>query len=151
MTIRRMLREVHFVGGAGHIAHLAALCPACGFEHSFSVDLEGHGRHTGNDVWTFDGDYGNPTFSPSMLSNRDKVDEHHPLCHSFLEDGAWRFLGDCSHEMAGQSVPMIPPEPDATFERRHGWHLYPWTDDEGKPLPLKPELQLMGDNDGDQG
>ena len=68
--IKGMLREVYFHSGgdpdARVIAHLAALCPACGFEHSFSVDLEGHGLHT-NDVWSFNGDYDKPTFNPSML------------------------------------------------------------------------------------
>ena len=33
---------------------------------------------------------------------------------------------------------MIAPAPNMTYERRHGWHLYPWCDDEGKPL--KTEL-----------
>ena len=69
-----------------------------------------------------------------MLSNRNRGDEHKPICHSWLHDGVWQFLGDCTHAMAGQSVPMIPPEPGATFQRRHGWHLYPWTDDEGNPV-----------------
>ena len=96
------------------------------------VDLEGHGKHHG-DVWTFNGDYETPTFSPSMGFNLRSQEEHHPRCHSFLRDGVWQFLGDCSHTMARQHVPMIPPEPDATFERRHGWHLFPWTDDDGKP------------------
>ena len=98
---------------------------------AFRVDLEGHGKW--DSVWSFNGNYDAPTFSPSMLANKGRQEEHHPICHSFLENGVWRFLGDCTHDMAGQRVPMIPPEPDATFERRHGWHLFPWTDDEGKP------------------
>ena len=133
--IRGMLREVYWYSGVDPdervVAHLDALCPACGFEHSFRVDLDGHGKHTS--VWEFNGDYDSPTFSPSMLANKDRMQEHHPICHSFLRDGIWQFLGDCTHEMAGQHVPMIPPDPDATFEKRHGWHLFPWTDDEGKP------------------
>ena len=142
MTIKGMLRESYFYGGEGDVAYLDALCPACGFEHSFGVDLEGHGRHKDKDVWTFDGDYDKPTFSPSMLSNQGEVQAGHPVCHSFLRDGVWQFLGDSSHGMAGQSIPMIPPEVDATFQRRHGWHLFPWTDDEGNPKE---------GNDGDQG
>ena len=133
--IRGMLREVYFHSGgdpeARVIAHLDALCPACGFEHSFAVDLEGHGKHT-NQIWSFNGDYDNPTFTPSMLSNRGQREEHHPICHSFVRHGMWQFLGDCTHNMAKYHVPMIPPDPDATFEKRHGWHLFPWTDDEGK-------------------
>ena len=76
-----------------------------------------------------------PTFSPSI--HLDGQQEHHPRCHSFLQDGIWRFLGDCTHEMANQNVPMIPPEPDASFQRRHGWHLFPWTDDDGNPKGAK--------------
>ena len=131
-----MLREVYWhnsvASGSAVIASLSALCPACGFEHSFSVDFERRGHHT-NYVWEFNGDYDKPTFSPSILSNKDKWQKHHPVCHSFLKEGVWQFLGDCTHEMANQHVPMIPPDPDMSFQRRHGWHLFPWTDDEGKP------------------
>ena len=134
--IRGMLREAYWrrraEDGGDVVANLSALCPACGFEHSFRVDFEGHGQH-GKDVWTFNGDYDKPTFSPSMGANLHRSQEHYPICHSFLRDGVWQFLGDCTHAMAGQHVPMIPPEPDATFQKRHGWHLFPWTDDEGKP------------------
>ena len=135
--IRGMLRETYFYSGgepdARVLASLSALCPACGFEHSFNVDLEGHGKHV-NDTWSFNGDYDKPTFTPSMVSNQGQQKEHHPICHSFVREGMWQFLGDSTHSMAGQRVPMIPPEPNATFQRRHGWHLYPWTDDEGLPL-----------------
>ena len=133
MAIKGMLREIFFSGNDGEMAELAALCPACGFEHNFRVDLEGHGKWKDN-VWTFDGNYDAPTFSPSMLSNQSQIQKEHPVCHSFVRNGEWQYLGDCTHEMAGQTVPMIPPDPDATFEKQHGWHLYPWTDDEGKPV-----------------
>ena len=117
------------------IAHLDAFCPACDFVHSFNVDLDGHGRWDGKPMWTFDGNYDSQTFAPSMLANKGQVDAHHPVCHSFLRNGAWEFLGDCTHAMAGQKVPMIPPDPDMSFERRHGWHLYPWCD----PVTGKPK------------
>ena len=133
MAIRGMLRKTLWYKD-DRVASLSALCPACGFEHSFNVNLYGDGpaqQHT----WEFDGNYDSPTFSPSMLSNKEQIDSHHPLCHSFVKAGVWEFLADCTHEMAGQEVPMIPPVPDMTFERRHGWHLYPWCDPEtGKPL-----------------
>ena len=135
--IRGMLRETFWYSGDPdpQVASLSALCPACGFEHGFNVDLVGHGKWSADSpVWSFDGNYDLPTFSPSMLANRDKLYEHHPVCHSFLRAGVWEFLGDCTHEMAGQNVPMIPPEEGASFNRRHGWHLFPWTDDEGNPL-----------------
>ena len=133
--IRGMLRETYFHSGGDPdkrvVATLDALCPACDFEHSFAIDSSE--RSAGRDIWGFNGDYDKPTFSPSMLSNRDRVDGHKPVCHSFLREGVWEFLGDCTHAMAGQHVPMISPDADMSFQRRHGWHLYPWTDDEGKP------------------
>ena len=119
------------------IAHLDAFCPACDFVHSFNVDLDGHGKHQPERLWTFNGDYDKPTFRASMLANRDRVDPHHPLCHSFLTDGVWKYLGDCTHAMAGQEVPVPPPDPDMGFERRHGWHLYPWCD----PITGKPRKE----------
>ena len=130
--IRGMLREDYFYSGGDPepkvvLAVLAALCPACGFEHSFNVDLVGHGKHT-RAVWSFNGDYDKPTFTPSMGANLHHFQEHHPVCHSFVRDGMWQFLGDCTHDMANHHVPMIPPDPDMSFERRHGWHLFPKED-----------------------
>ena len=29
-------------------------------------------------------------------------------CHSFVRSGHWEFLGDCTHPLAGQTVPMVP-------------------------------------------
>ena len=131
--IRGMLREIFWYGEEGQVASLAALCPACGFEHSFNVDLESHGKWTDDQsVWTFNGNYDCPTFSPSIVANLHRQKEYHPVCHSFLKNGIWEYLNDSSHNMAGQNVPMVVPDPDATFEKRHGWHLFPWTDDEGR-------------------
>lgn len=125
MAIKGMLRENHWRGDEGEVAHLAALCPACGFEHEFRVDLTGNGiwQRNGGDVWTFDGDWDKPTFHPSMGANLHNYESRHPRCHSYLENGRWRFLSDCSHELAGQTVDMVPPDPGMTWQQRHGWHL----------------------------
>ena len=134
MAIRGMLREV-VQHKDGLLAMLCALCPACGFEHSFRVDLVGHGHWKSKDIWMLNGNYDSPTFQPSMLANKAQAISQHPICHSFVTEGVWVFLGDCTHAMAGQRVPMIPMDPDMNFERRHGWHLYPWCDPEtGKPV-----------------
>ena len=101
------------------IVLIGALCPACGIEHNLRVDAEywadDHRRavargYTGPEKkpWIFNGDYQRPTFSPSILANKDRHDPDRPLCHSFLENGHWRFLADCTHDLAGQTVPMIP-------------------------------------------
>ena len=48
--------------------------------------------------------------SPSMLKKSSFWNEglqvDTPIvCHSFLEKGVWRFLGDCTHEHAGEKMP----------------------------------------------
>lgn len=32
------------------------------------------------------------------------------VCHCFIVAGQWQFLGDCTHELAGQTVdlPLLP-------------------------------------------
>lgn len=90
-------------------------CPACKRGHNFD------GR------WTFNGNVEKPTFMPSMLVNRDRWEppvtpenmdewERKPweqtkvtkICHSFVTDGQIQFLGDCTHELAGKTVPLEP-------------------------------------------
>ena len=88
------------------IVLLGAHCPACNMEHGFRVDAEYWARD-GKDVWIFDGDWERPTFQGSMLSNK-RGWPGYPTCHSFVEDGQWRFLADCTHDLAGQTVPMVP-------------------------------------------
>lgn len=110
------------------IAGLQAFCPACDFEHCFNIDVDGHGNWNPSDrpKWEFDGNFESPTFAPSMLANRDGFDEHHPICHSFLEGGKWNYLDDCSHAMAGVKGVEVPaPNPEHSFQRQHGFHLYP--------------------------
>lgn len=134
--IKGKLRISKFYSGDDYspIGILSAYCSACDFEHGFRVDLEGHGKWSEEQSpWTFDGNYDNPTFSPSMLANKNNIDKYHPICHSFLENGKWKYLKDSTHHLAEQTVDMIPPDPDVSFERQHGWHLYPYCDDEGKP------------------
>ena len=37
-----------------------------------------------------------------MLANDgNRVDEHHPICHSFLTDGKWEYLNDCTARHGG--------------------------------------------------
>ena len=93
---------------------LAFWCPGCE-----QVDNDGH-RHRGLHMlpvnstwktpsWGFDGNLDAPTLSPSILtrSGPDGVN----VCHSFLRAGVFEFLGDCTHQYAGQQV-SIPDLPD---------------------------------------
>lgn len=65
-------------------------CPACDAPHSF------------DDRWTLSGTHEAPSFMPSMLVH--EYAGSHARCHSFLKDGVWQFLGDCTHSSAGQHV-----------------------------------------------
>ena len=66
-------------------------CPGCKMNHSF------------DSRWTFNGNVDKPTFSPSLLVHSDG---YHKKCHSFVREGKIQFLGDCEHELAGQTVDM---------------------------------------------
>lgn len=69
-------------------------CPAC--DDPVRID----------DTWGWNGDLARPTFTPSILTRFTMRGCEH-VCHSFLTDGIWHFLGDCTHDKAGQDVPMV--------------------------------------------
>ncbi|MDP2275274.1 MAG: DUF6527 family protein [Archangium sp.] len=93
-------------------------CP-CGDTHAINAK-----------TWTISGTEERPTFAPSVLIRsghhvpRDPgapescwctYAKEHPeeklpfgcyLCHSFVRDGMVQFLGDCTHPLAGQTVPL---------------------------------------------
>lgn len=98
-------------------------CPGCGHSHEISSG------------WQCNGDQELPTISPSILvtsghyaSNWKQGDAcwctyyaEHPedaadnekasrfacgVCHSFVTEGKIRFLQDCSHALAGQTVDL---------------------------------------------
>jgi len=89
-----------------HLAHEASGlymfgCPGCGCAHGFYTMP--HKNHAGNPgpVWEFNGDLERPTFKPSLLVNGSEPESR---CHLFMRDGRIQFLGDCHHELAGQTV-----------------------------------------------
>jgi hypothetical protein len=59
-----------------------------------------------NSTWGWNGDLERPTFTPSILT-RFTMQGQERVCHSFLTDGVWHFLGDCTHALAGQDAPMV--------------------------------------------
>lgn len=88
-------------------------CPGCNQAHHVTVD--------GSRGWTFTGGGDRPTFSPSILVKGTVpiTDEEHAIimqggtvepkplvCHSFITDGRIRFLDDCTHALAGQTVDL---------------------------------------------
>lgn len=97
-------------------------CPGCQSTHQV---------HVGPGGWGFNGDLSKPTFTPSVLvrsghymperksdrcwctfnaEREAKGEKPAPFrcthCHSFVTDGQIQFLGDCSHALAGQTVPL---------------------------------------------
>lgn len=86
---------------------LAFWCPGCeemcgSGLHLLPVNTDKH-----SPAWTWDGNLEAPTLSPSILTGRDTP----RICHSFLKNGIFEFLSDCTHKFANQHIP-IPDLPD---------------------------------------
>lgn len=89
-------------------------CPGCGSAHGVWVGTGSGPR------WTWNADVDAPTFRPSILVRWDHwVPPWTPenpdpgpqsmvseVCHSYVTDGQIQFLGDCTHALAGQTVPL---------------------------------------------
>lgn len=71
-------------------------CPGCEEAHCIRVE--------GETAWGYNGNEAAPTFTPSILVNRDSFNPGQPVCHSFVTDGRIQFLSDCTHTLAGQTV-----------------------------------------------
>jgi hypothetical protein len=85
--------------------HVAYWCQGCEGVHSIRVNAEG------KPSWTWDGNVDAPTFSPSVLvtySGTDAGEDDAPpeVCHTFINAGMVQFLGDCTHQFAGQTLPL---------------------------------------------
>ena len=74
-------------------------CPGCEIPHGINCG-DGHGQ-----LWSFNGDVNNPTFSPSVLVDFTYgAEKKREVCHSFVRNGKIEFLSDCTHELAGKIV-----------------------------------------------
>ena len=59
----------------------------------------------GTNCWNWNGDVEKPTIRPSVLTD---FRPHDPLVnHIWITDGQVIFLGDCSHELAGQTLDLL--------------------------------------------
>ena len=77
-------------------------CPGCKSAHSFTVP-----------PWTYNDDPIKPTVRASILVRavKDAASDPTPTrCHLFVTDGKIKFLGDCTHDLAGTEVDMMPFE-----------------------------------------
>lgn len=77
----------------------AAYCPGC---------EEYHIVYSG---WQFDGNYNAPTFTPSLrVTGYSENFERDFVCHSFITNGEWHFLGDCTHDLKNTKAPLRDEE-----------------------------------------
>lgn len=91
-------------------SHVSFWCPGCDEPHQVTI--------AGAAPWGFNGDYDQPTFTPSYLTWSDpkpNIDpEYDPTgkyrngfrCHSYIKDGSIEFLTDCTHTLAGKTVEL---------------------------------------------
>lgn len=92
-------------------------CPGCDMAHRPMI-VGAHGdvplSHDGSGsgpVWDWNGrDDEGFGISPSLLVRGGTPGPAggEGVCHSFLKNGLWEFLGDSTHALAGQTVPMVP-------------------------------------------
>lgn len=80
-------------------------CPGCDHAKGIPVPAEDGTLPPEGPHWTWNGDLERPTLSPSILQEQGVTLSR---CHSYLHEGRWQFLGDCSHELAGRTVDMVP-------------------------------------------
>lgn len=77
----------------------AAYCPGC------------REYHVIYDSWQFNGNFDSPTFSPSLrVRGYSETMSKDYVCHSFIVDGVWQFLSDCTHELASKNVSLRDEE-----------------------------------------
>jgi Family of unknown function (DUF6527) len=91
------------VDGTPADQRLLFMCPGCRSLHA--------PRIAGVNPWTWNGDLERPTLSPSVLvtwpvMRESKEQDEQRRCHSFVNDGRISFLGDCTHDLAGQTVDL---------------------------------------------
>lgn len=135
-----MSRAKVMIDSAGRFWAMRIWCPACKWAddgtphaHVLQVDWTPPGMERSPDMhpdlWGFNGDLERPTFTPSLLLRYDRHEppvtvsnmaewERQPwpqkvvpyVCHSFINAGRIQFLGDCTHELAGQTVDLLEIE-----------------------------------------
>jgi hypothetical protein len=86
--------KFHRVNRGEDIEQYIFVCPGCN-GGSHGVTVKG-----GPPCWTWNGDVNKPTVSPSLLINYSNGQ----ICHFFIRDGKIEYLGDCTHELKGQTV-----------------------------------------------
>lgn len=127
MTIKTISRVL----GEGEDGSIWFFCPGCKGPHSIKVNLP----NTPGPNWGFNGNPDTPTFTPSVLARttgapdgrcvmtaeeeaeydaiykaggREAVfaSRFGKVCHSYVTDGRIQYLGDCTHQLAWNTVDL---------------------------------------------
>ncbi len=113
--MKSMLRTVNDHGVSYQA--LMFVCPGCQADDRGSTGLHllpvNSPQHQPS--WEWDGNLEAPTLSPSILTGKDSPN----ICHSYLRNGVFEFLGDCTHPLVNQHVP-IPDLPDWVVNESEG-------------------------------
>lgn len=116
----KILREVEFTE---KWCDFMFFCPACQCGHGiWTKKRNGLGAQ-----WTFNGNMDAPSFQPSLKITEmmwtppvtpENLEEWkvkpweqkqvQKICHLFVTDGRLQYCGDCTHELAGKTVAMVP-------------------------------------------
>lgn len=75
-------------------------CPGCRYGHMVTTKK----RNACGSMWTFDGNFAEPTLTPSVVTNPQSIDG--PRCHAFVTKGRITFLHDSEHSLSGQTVDL---------------------------------------------
>lgn len=93
-----MLRRVE---EKGRLLGYSFWCQGCTMYHLYYVPR-----------WSFNGNMERPTFTPSLLNTWTHGESQEPKrCHLHVTDGQIIYCSDCTHSLAGKTVPMTD-EPD---------------------------------------
>lgn len=103
-----MKHETHADGSESLFWH----CPGCNVPHSVYTVAGSTGQS--RPVWGWNGSVERCTLTPSVLVRPYDVEPgangrrlvQNKVCHVFIRDGQIEFLGDCTHALAGQTVPV---------------------------------------------
>lgn len=89
-------------------------CPGCQEIDADTGDKYGglhllpvRGDKSKRPTWDWNGDCEKVTLSPSILTKMSHRGDNF-VCHSYLQDGVWKFLSDCTHPFANTEIPMVP-------------------------------------------
>lgn len=101
-NIMQVLQEIENQPG-----HYMVNCPGCKMMHVINTVDDSKPK------WSFNNNRDKPTFSPSLLVRYPWGPEQKQMvCHSFIRDGQWQFLTDCTHELKGKTIDMIDVDDD---------------------------------------